>query len=369
MSAIDNYSYSFTALRGIQAGRAYYSIMCPLKLVPRIFIFDEEELDPSLRAQRILNRARVPDIARYLLNNPQDYVFSSITASLDAEVEFEPLDPKNREIGTLRIPMTGRFVVNDGQHRRAAIEEALKEQPELGDETLSIVLFIDAGLRRSQQMFADLNKHAVRPTMSLGILYDHRDACAELARRLAETNSTFKGLTEMEKSSISNRSRKMFTLSSVYQATKRLLRLGAKGQPTPAQEELAQDFWAEVGTQIEDWVAAREGQIRSSELRADYVHAHGVALQALGIAGASLVEAHPRSWRKKLRTLQKVDWSRKNAEVWEGRALVGGRVNKTQNHVTLTANYLKSTLGLELEAPAQKVEEKYLEGRKALTTV
>ena len=37
-----------------------------------------------------------------------------------------------------------------------AIEEALKANPELGEETISIVLFIDEGLRRSQQIFSDL---------------------------------------------------------------------------------------------------------------------------------------------------------------------------------------------------------------------
>ena len=62
--------------------------------------------------------------------------------------------PRYAFTGKLTVPMTARFIVNDGQHRRAAIEEALKERPELGDETISVVFFLDVGLRRSQQMFA-----------------------------------------------------------------------------------------------------------------------------------------------------------------------------------------------------------------------
>lgn len=359
-----NYSYQFTALRGVQAGRSYYTIMCPLRLVPRIFIFDEEELDPSLRAQRTINRTRVSELARYIVNNPEEYVFSSITASVNAAVEFEPLLEGNREIGTLRIPMTASFVVNDGQHRRAAIEEALKERPELGEETISIVLFIDAGLKRSQQMFADLNKHAVKPTMSLGILYDHRDGCAELARNLAEENPTFCGFTEMEKSSISNRSKRLFTLSSIYQATKKLLSLGHREEPSRKQAALAHEFWKVVGECIPDWVAAREGSVKSSELRNDYIHAHGVALQALAIVGESLLEQRPDSWRKALPLLSTVDWSRRNGDVWEGRALVAGRVNKTQNHVTLTSNYLKQALGLPLSDSEEKLEKAFNRGRR-----
>src|SRR5262245_1838464 len=142
--------------------------MCPLKVIPKVFLFDEEELTAELRAQRALNRTRIPQIARYIVENPRDYIFSSITASVDGEVAFEPVgkDGSARNVGRLMIPMTSRFLINDGQHRRAAIEEALKERPELGDETISVVFFADAGLRRSQQMFADLNRHAIRPRLA-----------------------------------------------------------------------------------------------------------------------------------------------------------------------------------------------------------
>jgi DNA sulfur modification protein DndB len=199
--------------------------MCPLKVIPKIFLFDEIELAPELRAQRTLNRARIPEMASYLADNPRAYIFSSITASIDGDTRFEPFNEAGpaSNAGRLLIPMTARFLINDGQHRRAAIEEALRESPELGEESLSVVFFIDAGLKRSQQMFADLNRHAVRPTKSLGILYDHRDPLSLLARTLAETVSVFKNLTEMEKTSIPNRSNRLHTLSSIYQATRTLL--------------------------------------------------------------------------------------------------------------------------------------------------
>ena len=55
----DAFHYVFPAIRGIQAGREYYVSMCPLRLIPKLFLFDEE-LTPELRAQRTLNKARVP---------------------------------------------------------------------------------------------------------------------------------------------------------------------------------------------------------------------------------------------------------------------------------------------------------------------
>jgi DNA sulfur modification protein DndB len=139
-----------------------------MRTLKQISIFDEQELPPELRAQRTLNKSRVPEIANYVLNNPKDYVFSAITASIDSDVEFEPLSGKQTEsrLGTLKVPMDAKFIINDGQHRRAAILSALEQKPELGSETISVVFFLDIGLSRSQQMFADLNRYAIRPSRS-----------------------------------------------------------------------------------------------------------------------------------------------------------------------------------------------------------
>ena len=219
------FEYVFPSIRGVKAGREYYISMCPLRLIPRIFLFDEDELRPELRAQRVLNRQRVPEMARYITANPKDYTFSALTASIDGKVQFEPIGDvqTERSLGSLRVPMSARFVINDGQHRRAAIEAALHENPDLGDETIAVVFFLDVGLKRCQQMFADLNRHAVRPTTSLGLLYDHRDDGASLAKEVTEHVGLFQGLTESERSTISNRSIKLFTLSGIHNATHALL--------------------------------------------------------------------------------------------------------------------------------------------------
>jgi len=364
------FSYVFTALRGRQAGRDYYVVMCPLKLIPKIFLFDEEELPPELRAQRTLNRARIPDIANYIVENPEDYAFSSITAAIDGQVEFESLNDSElgRTVGRLTIPMTARFLINDGQHRRAAIEEALKECPALVDETISVVFFVDQDLERSQQLFADLNKHAVRPTKSLGILYDHRDPLANLCLRLINRVDMFKGLTETEKTSISNRSTKLFTLSSIYQATAELLKKRGKSpRVTRAEEKLAAEYWEALGDVIPEWRLAKEKRVSAAELRRDYIHTHGVMLQALGIVGAHLVAQHPHDWRERLGVLATLDWTRANTEQWEGRAMVTGRLSKAHSSITLTVNVLKSVLGLPLTPEEQQLEDEHNQSRQLET--
>ncbi|MFD7508369.1 DNA sulfur modification protein DndB [Streptomyces sp. NPDC059853] len=357
------FEYTFPAIRGIQAGREYYVSMCPLRLIPKIFIFDEDELSPELRAQRILNKGRLPALTKYILDNPGDYVFSALTASVDGEMEFEHLgsDGNAFRTGQLRIPMDSRFLINDGQHRRAAIEHALKENPDIGNETIAVVFFHDAGLARSQQMFADLNRHAVRPARSIGVLYDHRDSEAQVARTLASQCKVFKGYVEMEKSTLSARSRMMFTLSALYYGTQSLFQ-GLEIE-ADAATELAQEFWEHIDTTLPEWEMVRKRELSAPEMRRDFIHSHGIALHALGRIGNSLLRESiaPSKWKRKLSPLRNVDWTRSNAD-WEGRAIVGGRVSKSHQNVTLTVNYLRNHLCLGLSAEEQRVEDAYLRG-------
>ncbi len=356
-----DFTYSFPAIRGVQGGREYYVTMCPMEYIPRLFSFPDNDLPPEMRAQRVLNKGRIPAMTKYILDNPKTYVFSSLAASIDGQVTFTPAgqDHVSRKLGVLFVPMNAKIVINDGQHRRAAIERALEENPALRYETISVVFFVDSGLERSQQMFADLNRYAIRPTKSLGILYDHRDPMARLAHELSEEVPVFRDMTEKARTAISNRSRKLFTLSSIYQATKRLLKK-RDGEPvTPKERGLATAFWTEVSRHMPDWQAAMDGAVSPCDLRSKHVHAHGVALHALAIAGSGLITTYPRDWQKKLARLRKVDWSRSNATLWEGRALVGGRLNKSQNNVILTANVLKKTLGVPLSPGEENVERLY----------
>src|SRR5688572_22143692 len=84
-------SHTLVAIRGVQAGREFYTAMLPLRVIPKLFQFDEPDLPADLRAQRTLNKARVPEIARYLTKNPRGYVLPALTASADGNVRFEPL--------------------------------------------------------------------------------------------------------------------------------------------------------------------------------------------------------------------------------------------------------------------------------------
>lgn len=357
-----NFSYVFPAIRGIQAGREYYVSMCPLRLLTKLFLFDDEELVPELRAQRTMNRSRIPEMARYIVENKDSYTFSAITASIDGAVKFDPVGEQTStsfRMGSLTVAMDAKFIVNDGQHRRAAIAQALQAAPEMGEETIAVVFFLDTGLERCQQMFADLNRYAVKTSASLGILYDHRSVAANVAKHLGLTSQVFHNLIETERSSLSARSRKLFTLSALHYAIMELLPEKELEDFTSASKK-CHDFWELVGAQIPEWIYVRESKMTAGEVRRDFIHSHAIVLQALGRVGKAIYQLPKPNVEKTLSKLKNVDWSRKNSQTWEGRAMIGGSMSKAGQNVVLTANEIKRVLGLAL-TPEETATEKALQ--------
>jgi DNA sulfur modification protein DndB len=352
---------SFPVIRGIQAGREYYVAMWSLRMLRQISIFDDDELSPELRAQRTLNKARIPEMAGYVIDNPKDYVFSALTVSIDSEVTFTPIEGQDK-LGMLEVPMEAHFIINDGQHRRAAIIEALDQRPDLAYETIAVVFFLDIGLQRCQQMFADLNRYAIRPSRSIGILYDHRNEKAKLAKLVVMQSEVFRDIVDMEKSSLAKRSRKLFTLSAFYNACADLVEGIATGE-LAEDAGVAREYWETVAKHFPAWTQVRDGKMLSSEVREGYVHAHGIALQALAKVGNAMLKKYPGNWKKQFSLLDKIDWSRSNVKLWEGRAMIGGRICKTGSNVTLTTNTVKQALGLKLDEEEQRIEDAYRKGR------
>jgi DNA sulfur modification protein DndB len=356
--SVGSETYGFDALRGIQAQREFYVAMCPLKIIPKLFIFNDFDIPPELRAQRILRDSRIPKLKNYILNNPEDYTFSSLTASVDGVMKFTPAASlgEDGKLGRLYISMDSRLLINDGQHRRKAIEEALKERPELGHEMISVVFFQDKGLKRSQQMFSDLNQNAVKPTKSLSILYDHRNEFSNFIVNLVNSVEIFQDRVELEQTSISNRSKKAFTLNGISDATKGLLGSSKNRKISESEEKFVKDYWTQVSENIPEWSLLLENSVTPGTLRTQFVHAHTNLLNALGIVGNILINEYPDTWKTKIKNLQKIDWSRKNPE-WEGRLLIKGRMLKNKLGTELAANTILKKCGVTLSENRLRYEE------------
>ena len=218
------FSYRFPVVRGTQAGREYYIGMVPLNMLERIFPADDEYVLPEYRAQRKLNEARIPEIKKYIIDNPDSYVFSALAASIDGNFQFISSTFEGGDTGILEVDMGAKILINDGQHRKAAILAAIRENPEIENETISVVFYQDLGLARSQQMFTDLNKHAVKTSNSIAELYDSRDALAVVTRRVIAEIPFINEYVDKERDNLGKYSSALFTLNTFYTANKRILK-------------------------------------------------------------------------------------------------------------------------------------------------
>jgi len=335
-------THTFEAIRGKQAGSDFYIVMCTMKSVAKLFTFYDAEISAEQRAQRTLRKVRIPRIRDYVLENIDDYIFSSITVSVDGKITFKPISKENNNLGIISISQDAAILINDGQHRVAAIKEALEHNTELGKDKISVVFFEDRGLKKSQQMFADLNKHAIKPTKSLGILYDRRNDFATFVVEMTRKIKVFHNKIEIEKTTISNRSTKFFTLNGLELATKNLL--GKNKNIKETEKELAITFWNTVTKNIPEWTLLVEKRVTPAELRKDHVHANTNMLEAIAIAGNKLIQNYPNKWKEKLEGLQGIDWSRSNPE-WDGKIIIRGKMTKTKAGMNSAAQIILKHCG------------------------
>ena len=352
-----NYTYRFPAVKGFQAGREYYTTMVPLKLLGKLFSEEDEFLPAEYRAQRSLNEARIPEIKRYILDNRDSYVFSALAGSIAGKTTFIPFGDES--VGILEVDMDARFLINDGQHRKAAIEAALKEDESLGEETISIVCFKDEGLERSQQMFTDLNKHAVKTSNSLSTLYDSRDEISKATKEIIEFVPFLKRYTDKERDILGKNSSKLFTISTIYKANKRILHAN-----TCTEKDLAflKSYWALLASSITEWQMVMTKGMTKKDLKEEYIVTLAVVISAFGKLGRYFYDTNA-DMAGFIPKVCDVDWARNNTE-WIGRAIrQDGKILSSDEAVTLICNEIKNVIGLPLSKEEVIKEQKLQEQR------
>jgi DNA sulfur modification protein DndB len=341
------------AMRGKMGTRTYYACLMPMTAVPQFFKFtDWNGISAEDREQRVLNVKRVPDIARYITENEDEYLFSSITASYKSPPTFVPYDGNpETNIGTLKLQLGDELIINDGQHRCAGIVRALAEgNPSVKSDALSVLLFPWETTDRVQQMFSDLNRTVVKTSKSLDILYDKRDDLAAATLAMVEQVPVFKELTEKEDMSLKVKSTKLFTLAALYDASAELLK-GHDKADIMANAALLADYWTTVATHMPDWTKVHTGFKLPLEIRQERISTHSTVLRALGGLGSDLM-AMP-DWRDRLKLLDTIDWSKKNPE-WQDVCISANSVVSNRQARFATKAFLKSKLGMTLTDAEQR---------------
>lgn len=348
-----NFTYKFPAVRGIQANTEYYISMVPMNLLSKLFSENTDNtVLPEYRAQRKLNETRIPEISNYILDNRNSYVFSALSASIDGKFNFVP-SKEFENVGVLEVDMNAIFLINDGQHRKAAIEKALQEDTSLSNETISIVFFKDEGLTRSQQMFTDLNKHAVKTSNSISTLYDTRDKLAVITNNIINKISFFRKFTDKEKDNLGKNSSNLFTLINIYKANQKIVH----GECLDEDEEFLYNYWKLVADSIIEWNEVMNRQLTKKDLRENYIITLAVTISALGKLGSFFYENRNYDINTFIPKLRDIDWLRSNSD-WRNRVIrPNGKVQNNDEAVYLTCTKIKELIGIPLSKEEENREK------------
>lgn len=230
------------------------------------------------------------------------------------------------------------------QHRCAGIAEALKDNPNIGDHTISVLLFPYENKDRVQQMFSDLNRYGQKTSKSLDILYDKRDKISAATLAALDQVPVFRDLTDKDSMSLKASSKKLFTLAALYDANRELLK-GREDEDIIANAEMLNTYWSAVAEHMPDWTSVQSHHKEAGELRAEKIASHSTVLRALGGLGLELMK--DENWRDRLASLRSIDWSKKNPD-WESICIVANSVVSNRQARSATKAYVKHKLGMAL---------------------
>ncbi|WP_281978776.1 DNA sulfur modification protein DndB [Pseudorhizobium flavum] len=326
-------------------------------------------------AQRKLNKTRVTnEIVPYLLKS-DDAFFSSLALILvpasgkplqeGSDYKFLPTAAEGK-VGMLEIDESVDMFPADGQHRTAAIIDALKQdRSRMTPQEVPVVLLPYFDKDKLRQHFSDLNLNAKPVSQSIGYAFESRDPIVIVTKRIMKDVPLFNKRVNELSNSLAKKSPDVITMGTLVQAHHILLEafygpkykdnaeITALRQLDPGDEKVEtvaqklQDVWEIVIENIVEWDLILSGKAQARELREGdeatgtpgYIFAFGIGWQAIAMAAAALIKDERDDWSEDLaHCLRAVNW--KKGDHWHGIAMVGDRVNNTGPGIKATAGYI-----------------------------
>ena len=375
------------AIKGHLGGVDFYIITLTLGEVPKYIVGTDPnpDLSPKLRRNRRAKPSRFIEIAKYIWQNPDSYRFSALTCTYGKDgteepkkweeaVPNAPAGSAGWMLGMLTLDQQDPLVIVDGQHRLGAIEKAIELEPELRNDSIAVVLFPYIELRANQQLFSDLNRTAKPPTPSLNILFDYRDVENRVVQEVVERVSVFKERVNLELASVAKSPTEMFTLASIYQATKPMVKAALvgglmeeklKGENKQENEkgnedeyvEFLTDAWEFIAEQFPEWGKVASGEMNIAQHRHEYLHWTSGIVSSIGEFVGVAMRERGTDWKDAVKTAltypDNGNW-RRDMHQWQGIVVAGQSVlpYSTVRHQLIP--YLKVKAGLSLTDGEEK---------------
>jgi DNA sulfur modification protein DndB len=170
-------------------------------------IFPRNDLDQVMQRD-LTNRSL--QISDYLLKNEQRFMGSLIVAAVGGEPKFVPISFGDESVysfaegklGFLRFDGSEQYYALDGQHRLAAIKDALsKDSKELAKDEVSLIIVWhddnDEGRTRARRLFTTVNRYAKKTSKAEDIAFDEDNPVDIYTRRLVREHKFLKERTKV----------------------------------------------------------------------------------------------------------------------------------------------------------------------------
>ena len=191
------------AIRGILGDIVYYTSSFTFKQIAERVQKVNDELHTSTSLKDQLQRSLTKNyesITNYILSQKEHFFNALVLAVYDGEpvwneieIGFKGKDYYN--MGFLMLNGKEKIFPVDGQHRVEGIKDAIKENPELEDETISVILIghqkSKEGMERTRRIFSTLNRYAKPVSTGDIIALDEDDTVAIVTRNMLESFPLF----------------------------------------------------------------------------------------------------------------------------------------------------------------------------------
>ena len=228
------YTLSTPAQRFIQGDRYVYSFSLELEKLDQLF---PDRVDDRMvsEANRPLTPSHAKGIQDYL-EKRNDWVLGTFMLGVSPQaIEFLPYPGQPDDaaviVGELRILSADgdTLKIFDGQHRRRAIKDTLKELAQSASQSekldylqhasVPIMLYAEGSIDALRQMFADASQTKTIERNAV-TRFDHQDAFNVAAMSLSALSNLFEGRVEMERASVSRSSPFIISINQLSAALK-----------------------------------------------------------------------------------------------------------------------------------------------------
>lgn len=191
------------AIRSKIGQQVYYVTTLSFKQISDFVSPIDDQLHSSETLRDLIQRSitdNYKSIRDYIINQSEMFFGSLVLAVYDDYPEWQEIqvkyeDEEYYQMGLLNFPGHHKIFPVDGQHRVEGIKKAIEENPDLGDNKISVI-FIghdNDNKAKTRRLFTTLNRYAKPVSLRDIIALDEDDTVAIITRYLLEEFDLFKG--------------------------------------------------------------------------------------------------------------------------------------------------------------------------------